>query len=307
LVGKGDVAVVDSQAHASVLSVRPMLTANGAEVRSVPHIDIEEIERRIGEAGDRQVWYLTDGVFSMHGDSVPAEEIRALLDQYPNFHVYCDDAHGFGWDGLRGMGNFLKRSGWHDRLVISAGMAKSFGTIGGIVATQNADLLKVIRLAGSPLVFGGPIPPPMLGASIAAADIHLSDDHPRLQGELNRRISLVNEFSEEIGLPLAVREHNPIWYLEIGSFGNTFAAAESMRKAGFYVNPAVFPVVARGHGGIRFTVTNYHSIPQIEEMLVCLNQIRLEMFGETDIAVDMTEADAMGGSTSPESQEPKAQ
>ncbi len=290
LINRGDLALVDGQAHASLLAVKPSLLANGAIVRTIPHNDMAALERQLADATDgASVWYLTDGVFSMHGDSTPAEQIHALLARYPNFHLYCDDAHGFGWDGRNGMGSYLNRVGWHDRVVISAGMAKSFGTMGGIVATPNQDFIDLIKLTGSPLVFGGPIPPPILGASIASADIHLSPEHEILQAELNSRISHVNDFSVEIGLPLMIREHNPLWFMEVGPFKRTFAIAQRMRELGFYLNPAVFPVVPRARGGIRFTVTNYNSPGQIEDMLTCLNKVRLELGGETEVMVDLTD------------------
>jgi 7-keto-8-aminopelargonate synthetase-like enzyme len=171
-------------------------------------------------------------------------------------------------------------------------MAKSFGTAGGIIATSNGDFADRIRLAGSPLVFGGPIPPPTLGASIASAEIHLSSGLAPLQRDLGDRIRLVNEFSVEIGVPLMVREHNPLWFMEVGGFADSFALAERMRDSGFYLNPAVFPAVPRGHGGVRFTVTNYNSLTQIEDMLTCLNTIRLEMFGKTDVEVDLGSDDS---------------
>lgn len=295
LVRRGDLALVDGQAHASMLAITPTLAANGATVETVRHSDIEALESRLESTPeDQAVWYLADGVYSMHGDTLPAERVRALLDRFENFHVYCDDAHGFGWDGLRGMGNYLKRAGWHDRLVISAGMAKSFGTLGGIVATGNEDFYDLVRLTGSPLVFGGPIPPPILGASVAAADIHLSDRHPVLQEELNQRIRLVNDLSTDIGLPLLARDHTPLWFSELGSSADSFHAAAVMKKRGFYLNPAVFPVVPRGHGGVRFTVTRYNTAEQIQDMLVALNETRLEILGDTVVEIDLTDSSELG-------------
>jgi 7-keto-8-aminopelargonate synthetase-like enzyme len=288
LVRQGDLVLVDGQAHASILVMTPILAGNGASVETVRHSDVGQIAERLEQVdGSRRVWFLTDGIFSMHGDSVPAEAVHQLLQQHPNFYVYCDDAHGFGWDGPHGIGNYLKRSGWHDRLVISAGMAKSFGTMGGLIATPNEDFYDIVRLTGSPLVFGGPIPPPILGAGIASADIHLSEEHAELQSELDERIRFVNRFCGEVGIPLSASDHTPLWFTELGSSRITFGAAERMRERGFYVNPAVFPVVPRGRGGIRFTVTRYNGLDQIADMLTALRDVRLEFVGETEIEIDL--------------------
>ena len=288
LIRPEDYVLVDGRVHASVVMTTQLLQAKGVSVLTVPHNDLVRLESMIAEVGEsRQVWYLTDGIFSMDGDVAPAEEINALLDRYENLNVYCDDAHGFGWAGKHGRGTYLGRAGWHERLVISVGLAKSFGTMGGVVATTNSEFAMMIRLTGAPLIFGGPIPPAILGASIASADIHLSGELSDIQDKLNQRISFVNSFSKEIGLPLAATDHTPVWFLDVARGESMLELLAAMRESGFCLNGAVFPVVPRGHAGARFTVTNYNSLQQIEDMLICLNDHRLELFGETEIEVDL--------------------
>ena len=107
----------------------------------------------------------------MQGMTAPAEDMRAILDAHENLWVYCDDAHSLGWSGLHGRGQFLERAGWHDRLVMAFGLAKSFGTMGGVIATPDPVLIELIEITGGPMIFGGPLPPSTLGASIASADI----------------------------------------------------------------------------------------------------------------------------------------
>ena len=46
-------------------------------------------------------------------------------------------------------------------------------------------------------------------------------------------------------------------------------------------------MVPRGHAGLRFTVTVYHSLDQIESMLTCLHEKALEVRGETEIVIDL--------------------
>ncbi len=289
LVRGGDTVYVDGQAHASLLAVLPILSSNGANVEMIRHNDVDELDRRLSESdGGGASWFITDGIFSMHGDTVPVERIHQLLEKHERLHVYCDDAHGFGWTGKYGRGTYLGRAGWHDRLVISVGLAKSFGTMGGVVATPNEDFIDMINLTGSPLVFGGPIPPPILGASIASADIHLSDELPGLQQDLDRRIKFVNAFSHSIGLPLAGFDETPLWFLEVGASKKVLHGLSMMKTAGFFVNGAVFPVVPRGHAGLRFTVTNYNPLSQIEAMLVELKRVWLELSSDTEIEIDLT-------------------
>jgi hypothetical protein len=60
-----------------------------------------------------------------------------------------------------------------------------------------------------------------------------------------------------------------------------------MLNDGFFVNGAIFPAVPRGKGGVRFTVTRYLSMSQIESMLTSLNEARLKYIGGEDV-IDLT-------------------
>lgn len=269
IVRGNDLVLVDTLAHASIQFVLPTLRSLGAEVRRVPHNDLDRVVSRL-EATRRRVWYLIDGLYSMHGDTAPAEVLRRLLDSHDNLWIYCDDAHSLGWSGTNGRGQHLERSGWHERLVMTFGLSKSFGSLGGVVAARDESVIGDIGLAGGPLVFGGPLPPASLAAGIASADIHLSAELPGLQSELFERIRLVNRYARDIGLPLAGYDETPLWFVELGGAMTTASVAARLRNDGFFLNVAVHPVVPSGRAGIRFTVTRYHSLHQIEAMLESL-------------------------------------
>lgn len=290
LIRPGERVLVDSQTHASVMLATQVLQANGVSVETVPHNDMPALSEAIEGVPDAEtVWYLTDGVFSMKGDIAPTDDLLSLLDSHPNLHIYCDDAHGFGWDGTNGRGQFLNRTGWHERLVVIVGLAKAFGSVGGAIAVPDPEIAEMIELTGTVLTFGGPIPPPSLGASIASADILLSDELTGRQDELMSRIRLVNDLSRQMGLPLAATDETPIWFLDIGELRDMLSLAKAMRDAGYFLNSAGFPVVPQGHAGLRFTVTLDNSPSQIEAMLTCLNEKRLELFGETVVEIDLTD------------------
>jgi 7-keto-8-aminopelargonate synthetase-like enzyme len=286
MVGPNDVVAIDTLAHASMHFVIPALRDSGAEIHRVPHDGISRVAD-IAESTHRRVWYLIDGVYSMHGDTAPAEDVTALLESNPNLWVYCDDAHGLGWAGVRGEGQYLARAGWHDRLVMAFGLSKSFGALGGVVASRDPELIEMARLSGGPMVFGGPIPPPSLGAAIASADIHLSNELAGLQSDLAKRIDFVNEHAARIGLPLASEERTPLWFVEVGQSLTSASVAARVLHDGFYVNVAVYPVVQARRAGVRFTVTRYNSLDQIEAMLDSVHEAWSRHKDDDDV-VDLT-------------------
>lgn len=300
LVRPGDHVLVDAVAHASLQTATQLLQANGIPVHKVHHNDVPAMDLAISEfEGDGRVWLLVDGVYSMHGDLAPATTLNALLDRYPALHVYCDDAHGFGWDGLFGRGAYLARSSWHERLVVAAGLSKSFGATGGVVAMLDPELADLIELVGPPLTFGGPIPPAALGAAVASADIHLSDELVERQVEFKSRIDLVNRLAGEMGIPLADLDPTPIWYLEMGAYEAMADLFLGMRDDGFFLNGSAFPVVPHGQAGLRFTITLYNTAKQIEDMLTCLHERTLDLGKATQIEIDLTAAAAVADEPNP--------
>lgn len=293
LVMPGDRVFLDSQTHASVMTASQTLQATGVSVTPLPHNDMAALEAKLAEDKDsRRIWYLTDGVFSMGGQTSPAEELMSLVRQYDNLHLYIDDAHGFGWAGLHGRGQYLARVGWHERVVVATGLSKTFGSLGGAIATTNAEFAENIELTGPALTFGGPIPPGSLGGCIAAADVFLSDELVERQEALMERIRLVNKLSDEMGMPLVSSEETPLWFSDIGDVADMIRLTGAMRDEGFFLNGAGFPVVPHGHAGVRFTVTLYLSLQQIEDMLTCLHEKRLELFGDTELLIDLSEEEA---------------
>jgi len=259
LIRAGDVALIDSAVHNSVQMACQLLTATGIEVQPIPHGDPSELTQAVESALDRtsgKVWYLADGVYSMSGGTAPFDVLVDLLDQHDRLWAYVDDAHGFSWRGEGGRGLAVDRMGWHDRLVIAVGLAKAFGSAGGVVATPDPQLIELIEMVGPPLSFGGPITPPTLGASVASADIHLSPELGLLQAEERDRIDLVNRTAASFGIPLVSFDHTPIFFTEIGRMDTMLELVDSMLDDGFYLNGAMFPIVPHRRAGLRFTVTN---------------------------------------------------
>lgn len=286
LIGSGDLVLIDELAHASLLSVMPALKVGRARVERIKHNDLEKVASQLKKA-DGAVWYVIDGLYSMHGDLAPAGQIRQLLDSHDALRVYCDDAHGFGWSGLNGRGPFLNAVDWHPNLVMSYGLSKSFGALGGVVAAQDPELIRAIEVTGGPMVFGGPVPPASLGAGVASADIHLSDELEALQDDLSSRIDFVNEYADRIDLPLSFSEHTPLWFVPIGSSNTSVSVGARVMRDGYYVNVAVYPVVKRGKSGIRFTVTRYNSMSEIKGLLDSLRQA-CAAYGPDDDILDLT-------------------
>lgn len=293
LIGPGDIALVDAQSHDSVHLATTNLKGNGVTVETVPHIDLEALTLRVEEVASEynRVWFLTDSIFSMYGDVAPIKGIAALQDLYPNLHVYYDDAHGFGWAGERGGGYVLSQVPWNERMVIAAGLAKSFGSFGAVLAFGDPSLVQRVKITGGALTFSGPIPPADLGAATASGAIHLSAEHAERQAEL---ISFMEWGRDQIldrKLPVVSLETTPIWFVRIGTVGAACDMVERLMKDGYYLNVSAFPAVPLGHAGIRFTQTLNHTREQFVGLLDAIQshiaEFDIETEAEADVVVDL--------------------
>ncbi len=294
LIGDGDIVLVDSQAHSTVHLATQVLQAEGILVDPLPHNSLEALETAIEEASRiyRQVWYLADGVYSMLGDVAPVAAILDLLDRYPNLHVYYDDAHGFGWSGKSGRGYVLDGRPLHPRMVVSVSLAKSFGSGGAALVFPDQTDAQRVQLCGGTLTFSGPLHPAELGAAVASAEIHLSDELPVLQGRLRRQIDLVRDALTSAYLPVVALDSTPLWFVRVGGHSQTMDLGRRMLDDGFYLNVASFPVVPVGQSGVRFTHTLYHSDDQILAMIEALTRHLKAVSDEPEVIIDLTALEA---------------
>ena len=269
LVGGGDAVLLDQQVHASVQMAANQLRVQGTTVELIRHNRMDRLEAMIERVKDRhdKVWYMADGVYSMFADLAPFEDLRALLDRYEQLHLYIDDSHGVGWAGRHGRGPALEALGSHPRLIVAASLNKSFASAGGAIIFPQAELLRKVRTCGGPMLFSGPVQPPLLGAALCSARIHLSDELPALQAALRERVDLFTELAGEFCLPLAAQEITPIRYVPLGLPAVTHDVIEHMLAEGFYTNLGTFPAVPMKHAGVRMTITLHHTHDDIRALV----------------------------------------
>ncbi len=267
LVGPDDLVLIDLQAHASLHVAATLLRGQGIKVHTVAHNAPDHIVHKLRRSDAPKVWLLVDGIYSMIGDVAPLDALNVLLDEHPRLHLYIDDAHATGWCGARGQGLALQVWPEHPRVLVALSLNKSFACAGGCLALPNAEQAAAVRAFGPAMVFSGPVQPPMLGAIVASAQIHLSDEIGPRQAELRNRIIQFNSGAAALGLPLACNGITPMRYLRLGNMSLTASAALELQAAGFYVAAVAPPAVSTRDVGLRLTITSHHTATDIEAVL----------------------------------------
>jgi 7-keto-8-aminopelargonate synthetase-like enzyme len=271
LVGSDDVVILDAQVHFSVQVAARLLPADGIRVELLPHSDLARLERRVVElaATHRRVWYMIDGIYSMYADPAPVAQLSQLVERHPNLWLYIDDAHAISWTGRFGRGRALEQlsPAAAGRSIVTGSLNKSFAAAGGVLTFPDPELRRRVFTLGAPLIFSGPVQPPMLGAILASARLHLTDAVAPQRDRLNRLIDLFNRLAAERELPLASLSANPIRCVGVGGPALAYRMAELLRDAGFFVDIATSPAVPATRSGIRISLTAHHTDQDVADLV----------------------------------------
>lgn len=272
LATERDAIVLDHQVHHSVHMGATLARAAGATVKVVRHNHLAQaIDVVRGLAATKQtVWFCCDGVYSMYGDLAPLALLQELLDVAPNVRLYIDDAHGMSWTGRHGRGSFLSRIDLDERMVVATSLNKAFSAAGGALVFATQAERERVRTCGGPMVFSGPVQPPMLGAAVASTKVHLSDEIAVHQATLRARVDQMNRCMRATGLPLLAENEAPIFFVPCGLPRVAFDIAEKMLADGLYVNVSAYPSVPMKRGGIRIAINSVHSPDDVEHLVARL-------------------------------------
>ena len=272
LVGPRDAVIMDQQVHQSVQMAVDHLRCQGTVIKMIRHSDISQLEAALAQlSGYARIWYLADGIYSMYADIAPLGQLAALLQREDRLHLYIDDSHGVGWAGRHGRGPALDRLGSHERVVVAASLCKSFAAGGAAVVFPDAELKRRVRAVGGPMIFSGPVQPPMLGAALASARIHLSPELHDRQRALRERIELCTQLLSQHGIALASNDGTPICFVPIGRPELAREVARRLLDEGFFTNAATYPAVPVRQAGVRFMLTLHHRPSDIQHLVAALS------------------------------------
>jgi 7-keto-8-aminopelargonate synthetase-like enzyme len=288
LVQNDDLVILDQQVHGSVQLAVQLVKARGTKVEMIRHSRLDILEDLIKENPNKynKIWYMIDGVYSMYGDCAPLKELTYLMEKYGNFHLYIDDAHGMSWAGKHGAGYVLSQMELHPKMILTTSLAKGFGTGGGVLIAKDKETVRKILTCGNSYVFSGPAHPPMLGASIASAKIHLSDEIYILQNKLREKLELTKNIIDQFDLPITHSSTSPIFYLALGLPRVGYNMVKRLLNDGFYTNIGIFPGVPVNCTGLRLAVTSGPSNDDIKNMLTSFQYHFPKVLEEEGIDMD---------------------
>lgn len=269
LAGPGDVLLIDKLNHASMVDGA---TLSGAEVVRFRHGDLDHLEARLNRAVGRPKMVIVDGVFSMEGDLADIPRIADLCDAH-SARLVVDDAHGIGVFGETGAGVCEHFALTHRVDLIVGTFSKSFASIGGFVAGDEA-VISYLRHNARSLIFSASIPASACATVLTAIDIMREEPERRERLWQNAR-RMQRELSG-LGFDTFGSE-SPIVPVIVGGTLRTFEFWKRLLDAGVFTNPVIAPAVPATSGRIRTSYMATHTDLQLDFVLDAFERVGREM------------------------------
>lgn len=267
LAGKNDLILSDQLNHASIIDGCRLSTA---ETKIYPHKDLAALEKILRQAlsrhekgGYNNIFFITDGIFSMDGDITPLPDLLKIADRY-NAFVILDDAHATGVIGKNGGGTaeYFDLAD-NERLIQIGTFSKAMGSLGGYVAGHEL-IIEFLRNRARSFIYSTALPPSVSASSIAAINI-LEKDKALLQS-LQHNIDRFKKGITEIGYG-SVEIETPIIPIIIGDADLTMEFADALLKKGVYAPGIRPPTVPENQSRIRVSLMSSHTGDQIDTAL----------------------------------------
>ncbi|MEN0612963.1 8-amino-7-oxononanoate synthase [Klebsiella indica] len=263
LAGKEDRIVADRLSHASLLEAASL---SPAQLRRFQHNDHRHLNQLLEKSLSGQQLAVTEGIFSMDGDSAPLADIQRET-QAAGALLLVDDAHGIGVVGEEGRGSCHAQQVRPELLIVTFG--KAFGVSGAAILCSDALADYLLQFARH-LIYSTAMPPAQAVALSAALGVIRSSDGQQRREKLARHIA---DFRREIATypgeltPSA----SAIQPLIVGDNARALRLAARLREQGCWATAIRPPTVPAGSARLRLTLTAAHESADIVRLLEVLH------------------------------------
>ncbi|MFV0555368.1 MAG: aminotransferase class I/II-fold pyridoxal phosphate-dependent enzyme [Mangrovibacterium sp.] len=247
LAQKGDLILSDKLCHASLIDGIRLSAAEHIRYRHLDYQHLASILERKRQHY-RQVFVVSESVFSMDGDEVNLQKLVALKEQF-NTLLYIDEAHSIGVKGVQGLGSCETQQaiGKIDLLVGTLG--KAYASVGAF-AVLGKELQQMLVNRARTLIYTTALPPINL-----AWTKFVLDQMPLFQEKRLRLASLSSLLSQALHAKGYPTNESHIQPLIIGDNQAAVALAEHLQREGFLIFPIRPPTVPPGTARLRLSLT----------------------------------------------------
>lgn len=260
LAEKQDRIFADKLAHASLLDAA---SHSPASLRRFAHNQPASLAKLLATPSDGGTLVVTEGVFSMDGDSAPLAAIAAET-RHGNGWLLVDDAHGIGVTGAQGRGSCWQQQVKPELLIVTFG--KGFGVSGAALLCDDATADYVEQFSRH-LIYSTAMPPAQCFALLAA--LRQIQQGDALREKLYSHIARFRAGAADLPWQL-VDSASAIQPLIVGENSAAMALSQRLAQAGCWVSAIRPPTVPPGTARLRITLTAAHHTDDIDRLLEAL-------------------------------------
>jgi glycine C-acetyltransferase len=271
LLGEEDAIISDSLNHASIIDGVRLCKAQRYRY---PNADMAALEEELIKAqAQRFRLIVTDGVFSMDGNTAPVDQIVALAEKY-NAMVMVDESHSAGVVGKtgRGVSEHFNIVGKID--IITGTLGKAFGGAIGGFTTGRKEIIELLRQRSRPYLFSNSLPPMVVSAGIRM--LEMMSDTNELQDRLHENTKYFMEKMIAVGFDIKPTQ-SAICAVMLYDAKLSQEMASRLLKEGIYVIGFYFPVVPKGGARIRVQLSAAHKRGDLDKAIAAFTKVGKEL------------------------------
>ncbi len=248
LAGKGDLILADKLCHASLIDGMRLSRARTIRYRHLDYTHLAAI-LQAKRAACRQVFVVSESIFSMDGDRADLRQLIALKKKY-RCSLYLDEAHALGVLGSRGLGLAQEENVVGDIDLLFGTFGKALAGLGGFIVCSRIVADYLVNTARS-LIFTTALPPVCLSWLL-----FVLDRIPEMVDERDRLQRLAGQLLRDLGKQgLTTGGSSQIVPVMIGDSARAVAVAGELRDRGYWVTAVRPPTVPAGTARLRLSVT----------------------------------------------------
>ncbi|SDG97465.1 aminotransferase class I/II-fold pyridoxal phosphate-dependent enzyme [Desulfosporosinus hippei] len=267
LAGSEDLIVVDRLVHSSLIQG---IKAAGCKIRPFLHNNLNHLEGILQRSSSyRQVFVVTESVFSTEGSLAPFKEIVELCEKYGAMPI-IDDSHGIGVLGKSGQGILEEQKIEGYKGIYTASLGKALANSGGMISGEKR-VIDFLKYYCSHLVYSTALSPAVLAGISAVLDI-IRVEFAGIKHRLNSYQRQIHESLSEGGFEVAACEA-PINSIETGSKEVTFILAQKLYDKGILSTPFIEPSVPLNQGRVRLIAGAGLSQGTVNEAVAIIKRI----------------------------------
>ena len=274
---KDDVMISDRLVHASLIDGIRLCSAMHDTFK---HSDMAHLESKLQLHADKRLkMVITDGVFSMDGDTAKLDEMVALSNKYEAM-LLVDDSHASGFIGKTGRGTHEKCGVMGKIDIITTTFGKALGGASGGCVSGRKELVEMCRQKARPYLFSNTIAPVVVAGVLKVLEILNASTERR--DKLERNAAYWRKGLTDAGFVLKEGD-TPIVPVMLFNAKLSQDVSRALYDEGVYAVGFFFPVVPQGQARIRTQISAAHETRHLDKALDAFTKVgtKFNILGKT--------------------------